>query len=53
MVHALTLEQADTAWQPSDITLVSSVFPNFATEKGFDDSERMTEIISRWDKLEI
>lgn len=38
---------SDTAWRPSDLSLVNSTFPNFATDG------RMTELLSRWEKLEI
>lgn len=44
---------ADTAWRPSDLTLVNSCLPNFATTKGHEDSERMTEMLTRWERLEV
>ena len=45
---------SDTAWRPSDVNLVNSMFPNFATTKGFEDkSERMTEFLGKLEELEI
>lgn len=45
---------SDTAWRPSDVNFVNSMFPNFATTKGFEDkSERMTEFLGRLEELEI
>ncbi|KAF2718637.1 hypothetical protein K431DRAFT_129166 [Polychaeton citri CBS 116435] len=43
---------SDTAWRPSDLSLVSSTFPNYATTKGYLDSERMTELLMKWEALE-
>lgn len=43
-----------TMWRPSDLKLVNSVFPNFATAKGHGDSEsRMTELLTRWEDLKV
>lgn len=44
---------SDTAWRPSDLSMVNSMYPNFATTKDHTDSERMTELLSKWEKLEI
>lgn len=44
---------SDTAWRPSDLTLVNSLFPNFASTQGGKDGERMTELLHKWEKLEI
>lgn len=43
-----------TAWRPSDVALVSSTFPNFATTKGHEDkTQRMTEFLGEFEVLEI
>ena len=45
---------SETAWRPSDVRLVSSTYPNFATTQGYDDSEeRMSELLTKWEDLEI
>lgn len=45
---------SETAWRPSDLRLVNSTFPNFATTKGHDDSEeRMSEFLAKWEVLDI
>lgn len=44
---------SDTAWRPSDMSLVNSVFPNFATTKGHEDDVRMTELLEKWESIEI
>lgn len=44
---------SDTAWRPSDMSLVNSRFPNFATTKGHEDDERMTELLQAWEAMEI
>lgn len=45
---------SETAWRPSDVKLVKSVFPNFATIRGHDDNdERLTELLTKWETLEI
>ena len=45
---------SETAWRPSDARLVSSAYPNFATTKGYDDSEeRMSELLTKWEALEL
>lgn len=44
---------SDTAWRPSDLSLVNSAFPNFATLKGHGNPDRMTELLSKWEKLDI
>lgn len=45
---------SDTAWRPSDVNLVDSTFPNFATTKGYqDNTERMTEFLGKLEALEI
>lgn len=42
-----------TAWRPSDLSLMNSRFPNFATIRGKEKDERLTEMLSRWEKLNI
>lgn len=43
-----------TAWRPSDMNLVNSMFPNFAATKGYEDkTERMTEFLGKLEELEI
>jgi hypothetical protein len=45
---------AETAWRPSDVTLMKSIFPNFATTRGHDDhEERLTELLTKWEPLQI
>jgi hypothetical protein len=44
---------SETAWQPSDLALVNSTFPNFATTRGQDDRERLTELLRKWEKLDV
>lgn len=44
---------SDTAWQPSDLSRINSFFPNFATTKGHEDRERMTELLSKSERLTI
>ena len=45
---------SETAWRPSDARLISSTYPNFATTQGYDDSEeRMSELLTKWEDLEI
>lgn len=45
---------SETAWRPSDARLISSTYPNFATTKGYDDSEeRMSELLTKWEALEL
>lgn len=45
---------SSTAWRSSDMNLVSSTFPNFATTKGYEDkTERMTEFLGKMEELEI
>ena len=44
---------SDTAWRPSDLSLVNSVFPNFATIRGQQGRERLTELLEKWEKLDI
>jgi hypothetical protein len=42
------------AWRSSDVNLVSSTFPNFATTSGYEDkTERMTEFLGKLEELEI
>jgi hypothetical protein len=42
----------ETAWRPSDVRLVKSIFPNFATTRGHDDhEERLTELLTKWEPL--
>lgn len=42
-----------TAWRPSDLSMVNSIFPNFASDKGYEDRDRMTELLSKWEAVEI
>lgn len=43
-----------TMWRPSDMGMINSVFPNFATVKGHGDNEsRMTELLNRWEELKL
>jgi hypothetical protein len=45
---------SETAWRPSDVNLVDSVFPNFATQIGHEDNpDRMTEFLGKLEELEI
>lgn len=44
---------SDTAWRPSDISLVNSTFPNFAMINGSSDQERLTELLSKWEAINI
>ncbi|KAM0713477.1 hypothetical protein Q7P37_010439 [Cladosporium fusiforme] len=44
---------SDTAWRPSDISLVNSVFPNFAAIEGLEDDKRMTVLLSKWESINI
>lgn len=45
---------AETAWRPLDVRLVKSIFPNFATTRGHDDhEERLTELLTKWETLQI
>lgn len=44
---------SDTAWRPSDLSLLSSTFPNFATIKGHEDQERMSALLSKWESINI
>ena len=45
---------SETAWRPSDAKMISSKYPNFATSKGYGDSEeRMSELLTKWEVLEI
>ena len=44
---------SDTAWRASDMSLVNSEFPNFATTRGHEDDERMTELLQAWEAIEI
>lgn len=51
--RAMLQIMADTAWRPSDLSRVNSIFPNFATGPGQKGSERMSELLSKWENLEI
>ena len=42
-----------TAWQPSNLSHMNSMMPNFATLKSGEGGERMTELLSKWENLEI
>ncbi|KAM0714321.1 hypothetical protein Q7P37_010108 [Cladosporium fusiforme] len=44
---------SDTAWRPSDVSLVNSTFPNYGTIKGHEDNERLTELLSKWENINI
>ena len=44
---------SSTAWRPSDLNLVNSTYPNFATTKGHQDQERMSQLLSKWEKLDL
>lgn len=45
---------AETAWRPSDVRLVDSTFPNFATTKGYEDNgERMSQLLMKWEALGV
>lgn len=45
---------SETAWRPSDVKMISSKYPNFATTKGYGDSEeRMSELLTKWEVLDI
>lgn len=52
MLNMLEIMSA-TAWKPSDLVQVHSLFPNFAKMKGHVDRERMTELLSKWEELEL
>lgn len=43
-----------TAWRPSDVKMISSKYPNFATTRGYGDSEeRMSDLLTKWEVLDI
>ncbi|KAK4497562.1 hypothetical protein PRZ48_012013 [Zasmidium cellare] len=44
---------SNTAWRPSDLSLVSSAFPNYAASQGQEGGERLSELLSKWETLEI
>lgn len=44
---------SSTAWRPSDLSLVSSAFPNYADSVDHERGERLSELLSRWETLEI
>lgn len=45
---------SETAWRPSDARLISSTYPNLATTQGYDDNEeRMSELLTKWEDLEL
>lgn len=44
---------SDTAWRPSDISLVNSTFPNFAMINGNSDHDRLGELLSKWEAINI
>lgn len=44
---------SNTAWRPSDLSLVSSAFPNYAASQGQEGGERLSELLSKWEALEI
>lgn len=45
---------SETAWRPSDAKMISSKYPNFATTKGYgDNEERMSELLTKWEALDL
>ena len=45
---------SETAWLPSDAQMISSKYPNFATAKGYRDSEeRMSQLLTKWEALDL
>lgn len=44
---------SETGWHHSNLASMNSVLPNFASIKGHDDRERMTELLEKWEKLEV
>lgn len=44
---------SETGWHHSNLASMSSVLPNFASIQGRDDRERMTELLEKWEKLEV
>ncbi|KAI5371147.1 hypothetical protein Slin15195_G020190 [Septoria linicola] len=44
---------SDTAWKPSDLSLLNSMFPDFTTTKGEDSDGRLTQLLEKWEKLDI
>jgi hypothetical protein len=45
---------SETAWRPSDAKMISSKYPNFATTRGYGDSEeRMSELLTKWEALDL
>jgi hypothetical protein len=51
--RAMLQIMSDTAWQPSDLSLVNSMFPNFASTKVHEPTERLTELLTKWEDLHI
>ena len=47
---------ADTAWRPSDLSLLNSAFPDFTTVSGDEESNAsrgLGELLSRWEKMDV
>lgn len=51
--HTMLHIMSNTSWRPSDLSLVNSAFPNFATIGGQENIERMTDLLVKWEKLEV
>lgn len=44
---------SNTAWRPSDLSLVSSAFPNYADSVDHEGGGRLSELLSKWETLDI
>lgn len=52
-VFSMLQLMSQTAWRTSDLSLVNSKFPNFATTRGHVDDERLTELLQAYEAIEI
>lgn len=44
---------SETAWRPRDLSLVNSTFPNFATTDLGVQNERLSDLLLKWEKLDV
>lgn len=54
--RAMLQIMADTAWRPSDLSLMQSTYPDITSVSGDEErsaNRRLTELLSSWEKMEI
>lgn len=44
---------SETAWRPRDLSLVNSIFPNFVTTELGDQEDRLSELLLKWENLDV